>query len=87
MERLFSPYTRYRDTLVGEISERHLLRELNLDVSTAELLTAERAFTYADLYDMLGDEENSVAWFTPRTCVMREWKMARVYTIAIDGAC
>jgi hypothetical protein len=51
MERLFSPCTRLRDTL--ELEE--FFEELNLDVSTEELLSAERAFTYADLYAMLGN--------------------------------
>ena len=52
MERLFSPCTRYRDLLLEEFegTNLELLRELNLDVSTEELLSAERAFTYADLY-------------------------------------
>jgi hypothetical protein len=32
-----------------------MVKELKLDVSTEELLSAARAFTYADLYTMLGD--------------------------------
>ena len=44
------------------------MRELNLNVSTEELLTAERGFTYADLYAMLGYEE-TVLWFTPDAAV------------------
>jgi hypothetical protein len=63
-----------------------LLQELNLDESTEELLTAERAFTYVDLYDMLGNEEDTVAWLTPHTSVMR-WEMAQSYISLIDGAC
>jgi hypothetical protein len=60
MEDLFSPCTRLQDMLerqgrFEEIRGPHeLLQELNLGVSTDELLSAERAFTYADLHDMLG---------------------------------
>jgi hypothetical protein len=55
MVRLFSPCNRLHD-------ER--FQELNLNVSTEVLLSAERAFTYADLYAVLGNEE-TVAWLTP----------------------
>jgi hypothetical protein len=44
--------------------------ELNLDISTEELLSAERAFTYADLYAMIEDGK-TVAWLTPMTAVAR----------------
>jgi hypothetical protein len=47
------------------------LQELNLDVSTEELLSAERVFTYVDLYAMLGDKD-TVAWLTPRAAVACE---------------
>jgi hypothetical protein len=47
-----------------------LLEELNLDVSTEELLSAERAFTYADLYAML-ENEKTVAWLTPHAAVVQ----------------
>jgi hypothetical protein len=40
------------------------LYELNLDVSTEEFLSARRAFTYADLYEMLGNR-NTFLWLTP----------------------
>jgi hypothetical protein len=77
MERLFSPCTRYRDIVEfrggRERFRRQLpegMRELNLDVSTEELLSAERAFTYADLYAMIGNR-NKIAWLTPRTAVVR----------------
>jgi hypothetical protein len=75
MEHLFSPYTRWHDIMdsrLGEFGRPNpgLLRELNLDVSTEELLSAERAFTYADLYAMLGNED-TVAWLTPHTAVLR----------------
>jgi hypothetical protein len=48
-----------------------LVRELNLDVSTEELLSAERAFTYADLYALI-ENEDTIAWLTPRTAVLRK---------------
>jgi hypothetical protein len=47
-----------------------LVQELNLHVSTDELLSASRAFTYADLYAMLGNED-TMAWLTPHTAVAR----------------
>jgi uncharacterized protein (DUF924 family) len=77
MERLFSPCTRYRD--IAEI-QGHLewlriygseqVQEVNLDVSTEEFLSAERAFTYADLHAMLGDED-TIAWLTPHAAIVR----------------
>jgi hypothetical protein len=77
MERLFSPCTRLHDIIenqsrVGLFRGRHPvgLQELNLNVSTEELLSAERAFTYADLSAMLGNED-TVAWLTPHTAVVR----------------
>jgi hypothetical protein len=62
MERLFSPWNRYGDT-------PEWLRELKLDVSTKELLSAEKAFTYADLYAMLKDGETAVQ-LTPHAFVV-----------------
>jgi hypothetical protein len=50
---------------------REHLQELNLDVSTDELLSAERGFTYADLYAMLGNR-NKIVWLTPHAAVARE---------------
>jgi hypothetical protein len=71
MERLFSPCTRFCNVLESEgVRDPELLRELNLDVSTEELLSAERAFAYADLYAMLGNGE-TVAWLTPHAAVAR----------------
>jgi hypothetical protein len=73
MERLLSPCTRYRDIAESHIGHLELgrnpegLRELNLDVSIEELLGA---FTYADLYSMLGNDE-TVVWLTPHAAVMR----------------
>jgi hypothetical protein len=85
MERLFSPCTRYRDILESQgqlevfieefieestcVDHGVLLRELNLDVSTEELLSAERAFTYADLYAMI-ENGATVAWLTPHAAVV-----------------
>jgi hypothetical protein len=69
MERLFSPCTRYRDQLETQAAGYdEPLQELNLDVSTDELLGAERAFTYADLYAML-EIGNVVLWLTPHAAV------------------
>jgi hypothetical protein len=71
MEHLFSPCTRLRGVLM---SQRYRgpegLQELNLDVSTEEFLSAERGFTYADLYAMIGNE-STLAWLTPRAAVVR----------------
>jgi hypothetical protein len=70
MERLFSPCTRLHDMLESQgLRDIELLRELNLDVSTEELLSAERAFTYADLYALLGNLD-TVAWLTPHAAVV-----------------
>jgi hypothetical protein len=78
MERLFSPCTRLHEILenqgrLGQFRRYHpeLLQELNLDVSTEELLSAECAFTYADIYATLGNED-TVAWLTPHAAVARE---------------
>jgi hypothetical protein len=78
MERLFSPCTRLHDFLESQGRLEGLrrfhpepLQELNLDVSTEELLSAENAFTYADLYAMLGNI-NTVAWLTPHAAVARK---------------
>jgi hypothetical protein len=76
MEHLFSPCTQLHDILeregrLGAFNRYHeLLQELNLNVSTEELLSAERAFTDADLHAMLGNED-TVAWLTPNAAVVR----------------
>jgi hypothetical protein len=77
MEHLFSPYTRFHDQLksqgrLEELRDHHpaFFQELNLDVSTEEFLSAERAFAYADLYAILGSE-NTVLWLTPYAAVAR----------------
>jgi hypothetical protein len=77
MERLCSPCTRLLDMIDGQLRLLHLegrpkfLRELNLDVSTEEFLSAERAFTYADLCAMLGSGV-TVAWLTPHAATFLE---------------
>jgi hypothetical protein len=73
MERLFSRSTRYQDIAeshggrLGAFRARRL-HELNLDVSIEELVSAERAFTYGDLYAILGNKD-TVAWLTPHAAV------------------
>jgi hypothetical protein len=76
MEHLFSPCTHLYDLLVlrqgrheGFRGPRKVLQELNLDVTTEELLSAKRAFTYADLYAMMGNGK-TVAWLTPHASVV-----------------
>ena len=63
-----------------------LLQELNLDVSTEELLSAERAFTYADLYALLGKELDggiTFAWVTLPAVVMRANGRENFYLLSI----
>jgi hypothetical protein len=71
MERLFSPCIRLHDIIEsqGRLAPPEGLQELNLDASTDEFLSAERAFTYADLYDML-ESGNAVAWLTPHAAAV-----------------
>jgi hypothetical protein len=79
MERLFTPSNRLRGILesqgyVDDFEEHdweESVHELNLNVSTEELLSAERAFTYADLYAMVVNGD-TVAWLTPGAVVVRE---------------
>jgi hypothetical protein len=86
MERLFSPCTRLRDTLQDQGRLPHLgLREGDLDVSTEELLSAERAFAYADLYAMLGNEY-TVAWLTPHAAVARSYERVVRSWNHLDGS-
>jgi hypothetical protein len=94
MEGLFSPCTRLRDLLESQgrlfavrRGSHELLRELNLDVSIAELLSAESAFTYADLYTMLRDIETLV-WLTPHAAVARNnWSVVEScrFRFDVDG--
>jgi hypothetical protein len=82
MERLFSPCNRFYDILESEGRLEELiqndpepLQELNLNVSTEELLSAERAFKYADLDALLGNGD-TVAWLTPHATVSRDYGRA-----------
>jgi hypothetical protein len=93
MEHLFSPCTRLRDISESQgFDPLEELRELNLDVSTAELLSDESAFTYADFYAMLGNED-TVLWLTPHAAVGRKdgqalssWEyLDRLYCFRIDA--
>jgi hypothetical protein len=69
MEHLFSPCTRLRDRFERRgLRPPEGLQELNLDVSTEALLSAERGFTYVDLYAMLGNGD-TIAWLTPHAAV------------------
>jgi hypothetical protein len=77
MEHLFLPCTRLHDIMEsqGRLEEFRAyhpegLQELNLNVSTEELLSAERLFTYADVYATIGNED-AVAWLTPHTAILR----------------
>ena len=99
MERLFSPCTRTREIvesqgglqrLRGRIHNLALVQELNLDVSTEELLSAERAFTYADLYTMLGNHamfgnRETVAWLTPHAVAVRANGRALLDPFLMEG--
>jgi hypothetical protein len=72
MELLFSPCIRYRDLALSRGFVRpESLRELNLNVSTDEFLSAsaERGFTYADLYTMLGNRD-TMTWLTPHAFIL-----------------
>jgi hypothetical protein len=72
MERLFSPCTRWHGLLESRgIRPPERMQELNLDVSTEELLSAKRAFTYSDLYAMLGRNGTAAAWLSPHAAVAR----------------
>jgi hypothetical protein len=91
MERLFSPCTRLHDILdsqglLEDGPDAEPLQELHLDVSTEEFLSAERAFTYADLYALLGNEE-TVVWLTPHAAVVRGDGEAMRYWDQLDGRC
>jgi hypothetical protein len=89
MERLFSPCTRYQDMLEsrGRLqvvkSQYDILKEVNLDVSTEVLLSAERAFTYEDLYAMSG-KQNTVLWLTPHAAVTRQGERVVPYWLQLD---
>jgi hypothetical protein len=70
-----------REVFSGLYISYHHFQEHNLDVSTEELLSAERAFTYVDLYAMLGNRNtvaamlgnrDTVTWLTPHAAVFRK---------------
>jgi hypothetical protein len=90
----FSPCSRYIDILEsqGGLVERfrdpnlELLGELNLDVSTEEFLSAERAFSYTDLYAMVGNGD-TVVWLTPHAAVVRNHGKAEVACNSLDEPC
>ena len=63
-------YGRGNRRFLRKVGLRKMLRELNLDVSTDEFLSAERAFTYADFYAMVANK-NAVVWLTPHAAVVR----------------
>jgi hypothetical protein len=67
--------------LPGEI-----FQELNLDVSTEEFLSAERGFTYADLYAMVESGE-TIAWLTPHAAVARKGRSAVHTWVKLDDSC
>jgi hypothetical protein len=86
MEPLFSPSTRLYDILANRVGRTNpyglpaynieTVKELNLDVSTEEFLSAERAFTYAGLKAMLGDGE-TYAWLTPHAFVVPNTRVSQ----------
>jgi hypothetical protein len=88
MEHLFSPCTRYRNLLQsrGCRGSHEWSQERNLDVSTEEFLSVECAFTYADLYAMLGNE-NTLAWLTQHAAVAREGERAVHSWRQVDESC
>jgi hypothetical protein len=78
MENLFLPCTRLHDLIDNQDDfdedlrdNLHSIEERNLNVSIEEFLSAERAFTYADLYGMVGNKDTvaTVAWLTPHAAV------------------
>jgi hypothetical protein len=91
MERLFSPCTRLRALFASRFRIEELrglhpeLQELNLDISTEELLSSERAFMYADLYTMLG-KRNTCVWLTPHTAAFGGGSVVSFWD-QLDGSC
>jgi hypothetical protein len=70
MESLFSPCARFRDIFgIDFLISPEELQERTMDISIEELFSAERAFTYADLYAMLASK-NAVLWLTPHAAVL-----------------
>jgi hypothetical protein len=74
MERLFSPCTRLYDLLESQgrhsgLGGRPEPLELNLNISTEDLLSAKRAYSYADLHGILLGNRNTFAWLTSHAFV------------------
>jgi hypothetical protein len=89
MEGLLSPCTRCRDIVESQgdlIENPCLFEELNLDISTEDLLSAERAFTYADLYTTLGNG-NKIVWLTTHAFVARKGGIAMYAWMRLDDSC
>jgi hypothetical protein len=88
MDPLFSPCNRLCDLLEnqGRKGHREWLQELNLDVSTKELLSAERAITYAYLHDLLANDY-AVVWLTPDAAVVRRHNRGITPWMLLDVAC
>jgi hypothetical protein len=94
MEHLFTPCTRLFDLMEsqGNLTEQNWvgfdepLQELNLDVAAQDFRSAERGFTYADLYAMVGSGD-TIAWLTPHAAVMCQCGKAELYGNHLaDGA-
>jgi hypothetical protein len=87
MERLFSPCTRWYDSLQSQddrwIFSKNRFREVNLDVPIEVLLSAKRAFTYVDLYAMLGNRK-MIAWLTPHAAVVSGYGRAHLSTLFLQ---
>jgi hypothetical protein len=88
MERLFSPCTRLHDILEseGRLSPHDRVQEVKMNVSTEELLCAERAFTYSDLYAVLLGNEQTVAWLTPHTAVAKGGRRAMDFWTRLNNS-
>jgi hypothetical protein len=95
MERLFSFCTRLHDLIEnqGDVNEDltddlyFFLKEVNLNVSTKDFLSFERAFTYADLYAMLLGNNETVAWLTPHIAVARSGERLMTAWDELDESC
>jgi hypothetical protein len=64
---------------------RELRQELNLDVPAEELLSAEKAFTYTDLYALFGSE-TTVLWLTQYAAVVRDDDRLDSWVHQLDGS-
>jgi hypothetical protein len=94
MERLFSPCNRLHALIESQDNFVALVRddlrfteELNLNVSSEDFLSTERAFTYVDLYGMLTNEY-TVAWLTPHAMVALDgFRSGYNWEILTESAC